>query len=156
MVHAMTPTDRTRPHRARVARQLLAALLGLAALAPASAVAYSEHSVGTAEQIAWVRRAANNFVTDELARNGAGACGILNAPLRASRNHVSCEARWSAKLARMLHEPGERAHLRSEQRAIAHATVVVRGNTATIDLPAPLDAGPNRFLWTENCWMLEG
>ncbi len=145
-----------RTFRRAAPRTLLAALALAALCAPAAASAYDGHSVGSAEQIAWVRRAANNFVTAELAHNGAGACGILNAPLRAPRNHVSCEARWDAKLARMLRERGERARLRGEQQAIAHATVIVHGNVASIELPAPLDAGPNRFLWTENCWMLEG
>ena len=38
-----------------------------------SASAFGAHSVGTSEQIAWVRRAASNFVADELSGNGAGA-----------------------------------------------------------------------------------
>jgi hypothetical protein len=122
-------------------------------LAPASA--FGSYSVGAREQIAWVRRAASNFVAAELAGNGANACSILNAPLRASEHHRTCAQRWDAKLARLLRERGGRARLRGEQRAIASATVVVHGNTATIGLPAPLASGPNRFLWTENCWMLE-
>jgi hypothetical protein len=56
----------------------------------------------------------------------------------------------------MLREGGVRARLRSELHAVAAARVVVRGNVASIELPAPLLHGPNRFVWTENCWMLEG
>ena len=125
-------------------------------LPAAAAAAYSEHSVGTPEQVAWVRRAAGNFLAAELSGNGAGACTVLNAPLRARSHHLTCEQRWNARLARLLRERGARVRLRAEQRAIASARVVVRGDVATIELPAPLIGGPNRFLWTENCWMLEG
>jgi hypothetical protein len=31
----------------------------------------------------------------------------------------------------------------------------VHGDLASIELPAPLMGGPNRFVWTENCWMLK-
>ena len=123
-------------------------------LAPASSLA--AYSVGKPEQIAWVRRAASNFVAAELSGNGAGACTVLNAPLRATRHHQSCEQRWDARLARLLRERGARSRLRAEQRAVASARVAVHGDVASIELPAPLISGPNRFLWTENCWMLEG
>jgi 7-keto-8-aminopelargonate synthetase-like enzyme len=136
-------------------RSLLALLACAVTLAlPASAL--GGYSVGSREQISWVRRAANNFVTAELSRNGAGACAILNAPLRASQHHRTCTQRWDARLRRLLRQRGARARLRVEQRAISAATVIVHGNTATIELPARLISGPNRFLWTENCWMLEG
>ncbi|MFI5005698.1 MAG: hypothetical protein ACHQE6_11870, partial [Solirubrobacterales bacterium] len=129
----------------------------LALLLPAAAAgAYSEHSVGTPEQIAWVRRAAGNFVAAELSGNGARACTVLNAPLRATEHHRTCEQRWNARLRKLLHERGARSRLRAEQRAIAAARVVVHGDLASIELPAPLLGGPNRFLWTENCWMLMG
>jgi hypothetical protein len=129
--------------------------LAPAALVPASASA--AHSVGTPGQIAWVRSAATRFVTAELAGDGASACGILNAPLRASEHGRTCTQRWNAKLARMLREPSARAQLRSQKHAISSAAVVVRGNWATIALPAPLmGSSSNRFLWTENCWMLAG
>jgi hypothetical protein len=114
-----------------------------------------KRSVGTPEQVAWVRRAADNFLAAELAGNGAGACAILNAPLRASSRHQTCTQRWDAKLLAMLRKPGTRARLHDERRAVASARVVVHGDTATITLPRPLMNGPNRFLWTENCWMLE-
>ena len=137
---------------------VLVAVAGALTLAAAPATAYSDRSSGTPEQIAWVRRAAGNFLAAELARDGAGACAILNAPLRAPRRGVSCERRWDAKLAAMLHRSGERSQLARLRREAASARVVVRGGAATIDLPASLLGGPqaNRFLWTENCWMLAG
>jgi hypothetical protein len=125
------------------------------ALAP-PASALGAHSVGSREQISWVRRAASNFVTAELSGNGASACGILNAPLRATQHHRTCAQRWNAKLAKLLREPGGRARLRVQQRAIPTAVVVVHGYVASLELPTPLMSGPNHFLWTENCWMLEG
>ncbi len=126
-----------------------------AALMPTSASA--AHSVGTPGQIAWVRSAASRFVTAELAGDGASACGILNAPLRATEHGRSCRQRWDARLAKLLHEAGARARLRSQMHAISSAVVVVRGNWATIALSAPLMGNPsNRFYWTENCWMLAG
>jgi hypothetical protein len=121
----------------------------------ACASAYSEHSVGTPEQVAWVRRAAGNFLTAELAGNGAGACAILAAPLRASVDHRTCAQRWDARLRELLRRRGERTRLRSELRARASARVVVHGSIATIELAEPLLDGANRFLWTENCWMLK-
>jgi hypothetical protein len=124
------------------------------ALAP-PASALGAHSVGSHEQIAWVRRAASNFVSAELSGNGASACGILNAPLRATQHNRTCAQRWNAKLAELLREPGARARLRAQRRAISSAVVVVHGYVASLDLPAPLMSGPNRFIWTENCWMLE-
>jgi len=56
----------------------------------------------------------------------------------------------------MLRAPHGRAQLRKEARAIASARIVVHGEIASIELPAPLMSGPNRFFFTENCWMLEG
>jgi hypothetical protein len=79
----------------------------------------------------------------------------LSSPLRAPVDGRSCAQRWNARLAAMLRAPGVRSRLRSEQRAVSSARVVVHGRTASIELPAPLLRGPNRFLWTENCWMLE-
>jgi hypothetical protein len=78
----------------------------------------------------------------------------LNAPLRATEHGRTCTQRWSIKLAKLLSEPGARANLRAQKRAIATATVLVHGNAATIELPAPLMGGANRFAWSENCWML--
>jgi hypothetical protein len=119
---------------------------------PSAAVASSG---GSYEQVAWVRRSASNFVAAELRGDGAAACSILNAPLRATQHHRTCQQRWNARLAHLLHEPGGRARLRSQAHAITSARVTVHGDTASIDLPVPLISGPSRFLWTESCWMLE-
>jgi hypothetical protein len=136
-------------------RGAVLALTCAASLAgPAAASASEGYSTGTPEQIAWVRRAASNFVTAELAGNGVGACAILNAPLRASAHHLSCAQRWHARLARILRERGGRARLRAERRAIPSAVVTVHGDRASIALPSPLLGTGSRFLWTENCWML--
>jgi hypothetical protein len=139
----------------RVIAALACALACAATLIP-PAGALAANSVGAPEQIAWVRRAASNFLAAELSGNGAGACAILNAPLRTARHHRTCAQRWNAKLAKLLRNPHSRAQLHTLQRAIPSATVIVHDYTASIDLPTPLMHGPNRFLWTENCWMLEG
>jgi hypothetical protein len=137
------------------ARRIAVALACTASLlAPASSLGAS--SVGTHEQITWVRRAATRFVTAELTRNGAEACAVLNAPMRAVKHGTSCERRWNAKLTVLLRKHGEHAHLRALLHEISSAAVMVHGNVARIDLSSPLITGPNRFLWTENCWMLEG
>jgi hypothetical protein len=140
-------------------RPVVLALASVAALiAPAALVvpanASGTHSVGTSGQVAWVRSAATRFVTAELAGNGADACGILNAPLRRTEHGRTCTQRWNAKLAKLLREPGGRVQLRQQKRAIPTAAVIVHGNVASIDLPTPLVGGANRFVWTENCWML--
>jgi hypothetical protein len=121
-------------------------------LAPASAFAYS---VGSQGQVVWVRRAASNFVTAELSGNGQGACAILDAPLRRTQHQRTCARRWNAKLAKLLHTRSGRERLRSQRRAIHSAEVVVHGSIAWIELPTQLMGGQNRFLWTENCWMLQ-
>ena len=133
-----------------------AALFVCAAALVPSASAFAAHSVGTGGQIAWVRRAAGNFVAAELDGSGASACAILNAPLRVTEDRRTCAERWSSKLASLLREPGGRARLRAQQRAIPSAVVIVHGNVASLELPTPLMSGPNRFLWSENCWMLKG
>ena len=134
--------------------QIALALCLAALLVPASVAAAA--SYGTPAQVAWVRRAATNFVTAELARDGAGACAILNAPLRATLGRRTCAQRWDSRLAALLRRPGARARLRAQRRAVAAAEVHVHGNLATLTLHSPLIAGPNHFLWTENCWMLTG
>jgi hypothetical protein len=137
------------------ARRAPLPLLAFAVVAIAPASAFGAYSEGTPEQIAWVRRAATNFVNAELAGNASGACAILNAPLRATRNHRSCEQRWKGRLTTLLRAPGARGRLRGERHAIAAAVVIVHGNQASLGLKTPLVRGPNHFLWTENCWMLE-
>jgi hypothetical protein len=134
------------------------AVLAAAAVLVPPASAFGAYSAGTREQIAWVRRAASNFVSAELSGNGAGACAILNAPLRATEHHRTCAQRWNAKLAVLLHQAGSRARLRAQKRAIPSAAVVVHGDVASLGLATALMSGPspNRFLWTENCWMLTG
>ena len=102
-----------------------------------------------------MRHAADRFVGAELTDNAAEACAVLNAPMRATVHGSSCEQRWKARLSKLLREPGERTRLRSERRAVASGRVVVSGHTASIELPEPLLQGPNRFRFTENCWMLE-
>jgi hypothetical protein len=125
-------------------------------LTPGAALAQAARSVGSPEQIAWVRRAAGNFIGDELAGNGAGACGILNAPLRYTRHHQTCAQRWDARLATMLRSRSDRAQLRALRHAAPSARVVVHGDHASIELPSSLIGGGNDFYWTENCWMLAG
>ena len=120
--------------------------------APASAVA--AYADGTPEQIAWVRRAASKFVSAELRGDGAGACSVLVARLRAPRGGVTCAGRWDALLRKRLHDGRARAGLQRDERAIRGAHVEVRGSSATIALPAALLGGHSRFVWTENCWML--
>ncbi len=131
-------------------------LLACAAALVQCASASAAYSVGSRQQVEWVRRAAANFVDAELAGNGAGACAILNAPLRATRRHRTCAQRWNVSLAKLLGEPGAKARLHEQRRAIASAAVVVHGNLATIDLSSQLIGPANRFVWTENCWMLDG
>jgi len=129
-----------------------AALLAL----PASASAASApQSTGSAQQIAAVRGAAGNFVAAELAGNGAGACAHLTAAQRATEHGRTCAQRWDAKLEQLMREPGERAGLRKDAHAIPSAAVLLRGNDASIALPAPLLGGnATRLLWVEDCWML--
>jgi hypothetical protein len=136
----------------RRAAILFALICSLIAPAAASA-SYSE---GTPGQIAWVRRAATNFLTAELSGNGSGACAILNAPLRGTRHGRSCQERWDAKLAVMLRSSATRRRLKAQRHQVATAGVIVHGKVAALHLKTPLLNGPNHFLWTENCWMLEG
>lgn len=127
----------------------------LAALASASCAVAPAASAADSEQIAWVRRAANNFVTAELHGDGAGACAVLDGPLRASAHHRTCAQLWDARLAAALRTPGTRARLRADARAIPRAPVSVRGRVAVLHLPAPLFSGESRLVWNEMCWMVE-
>lgn len=132
-----------------------AALVAALAAPGAQASADRGRSIGTPEQIAWVRHAAERFIGAELTRDGGEACAVLNAPMRAVVRGTNCEQRWNVRIRRLLRRRGERAALRRELRAAPHARVVVRGSTATISLPEALIRGQNRFRWSENCWMLE-
>src|ERR1700732_4686499 len=72
-------------------RRLIALATCAGALAaPVSTCAYSE---GSPEQVAWVRRAAGNFVAAELSGNGAGACAVLDASLRRTERGSTCARR---------------------------------------------------------------
>jgi hypothetical protein len=67
-----------------------ALVVPVALAVPAAALGAS--SPRTREQVGWVRRAASNFVSDELRGDGAGACSILSAPLQgAQRNHTCAQ-----------------------------------------------------------------
>lgn len=140
----------------RLRRILLAPLAAACVLpAPAASGAAGGYSHGTPEQIAWVRRAATNFLTAELAGDGAGACNVLAAPLKATLHHRSCQQRWDAKLRTLRQDARTRRNLHADLHAVAGATVVVHANHATIALPTPLLGSASRFWWSENCWMLQ-
>jgi len=130
------------------------ALAAIALLLTSAVPALAGRSSGTAGQIAWVRSATSRFLTAELQGNGASACSILNAPLRATRDHRTCTQRWDERLAAMRHEPAMSAHLRSDRRAVPSAQVQVDGYEATIALPTPLMGAESRLVWSENCWMV--
>jgi hypothetical protein len=117
--------------------------------------ASAAYSHGTPEQIAWVRSAATRFVSAELAGDGAGACAVLEGRLRFTRGGRTCAQRWDAKLHALLRVPSARGGLHALKRAIPSAAVAVPGKLAWIHLRAALMNGPNRFRWTENCWMLQ-
>jgi hypothetical protein len=117
--------------------------------------ALAARSIGTPEQISWVRSAAQRFIAAELSRESAAACAILNPPLRVTFHGHTCAERWQRRLGAMLRTAGARAALGQDARAVAHATVIVHGNQARIELPHPLLGHSDRFNWTENCWMLE-
>ncbi len=133
--------------RTRVPCALLTGVLAALALGPAAGA----QSTGTPAQIAWVRRAAGNFIAAELQGNGAAACGVLDARLRGH----DCASRWDSRLSALLHERGAREALSADRRAISSAKVIVTGAHATIDLPHPLYSGASRLGWTEMCWMVE-
>jgi hypothetical protein len=125
---------------------VLAATLALAAIPAAAAV-----STGTASGL---RYAVTRLLNAELARDGAGACAVLNAPLGTTVDGRSCTQRWDARIDRMLAAPGGAGRLRADLRAAASAPVRISGLHATIALPHPLLDGQSRFYWTADCWML--
>jgi hypothetical protein len=137
-----------RPIRTAAALACIASLL-----APAATLA--GYPSASREQRAWVRRAAANFVAAELSGNGSAACAILDARLRGTEHHRTCAQRWDAKLTKQLGTRSGRARMRAQQRAIPSAAVVVHDDVAWIALSTPLMGGQNRFVWTENCWMLQ-
>ena len=134
-------------------RAIILICLGALAL-PVSALASA--SQGTPEQIAWVRHAASRFVTAELKRDGAEACAVMSAPMRAVRHGGSCERRWRAKFTALLGRDGERARLHAQLQQISSAVVLIHGGSARIVLSTPLVDGHSNLVWSESCWMLEG
>lgn len=135
---------------------ILVCAIALAGGSLCATAAASMRSGSGAERLAWVRRAAGNFVRAELAGSGAGACAVLYAPLRSSRGGTTCAARWDARLAALLRRDGERALLRSQLRGIATAALTVHGASATLKLAHPLLGDASRLVWSEGCWMLAG
>ncbi len=133
-----------------------AGLLALAALG-LSAVAANAGWSSRANEVSTLRGAATRFVTAELAGSGSGACAVINAPLAGVVDHRTCAERWDASLHAMLRTPGARRQLQADAAAIATARVVLSDGdyVATIALPTPLLGSESRFVWTNNCWMLE-
>jgi hypothetical protein len=101
-----------------------------------------------------LRAAAARLIASELAGDGAGACGVLYAPLTATRDGRTCAQRWDARSRALLASPRLARGLRADQRAVASATVTIDGEHGAIALPQPLLDGHTRFYWTANCWML--
>jgi hypothetical protein len=115
------------------------------------AVAAAQPQAGTA---AGLRAAATRVIQAELARDGAGVCAVLYAPLTSTVDGRPCAQRWDRRAAAELRSPGRRARLRRDLRAVESASVRIVGEHGTIALPAPLLDGHSRFYWTANCWML--
>ena len=130
--------------KARLLAIAAAVLLSTPALAPAD-------TGGTVPQL---RAAVTRLLDAELARDGATACGILNAPLTATIDGRTCAQRWDARIARLFASPGGRGTLLADLHAVPTAAVTMVGEHATIALPHPLLNGHSRFYWTANCWML--
>ena len=153
---SIPPADIVHGMRLRVARLGCAGLLALTGLGAGAATATAGWS-NKANEIATLRSAATRFVTAELNGDGATACAVLNPPLAGVVGHRTCAQRWDASLKTQLAVPGERHRLLADQHAIATASVVLSSGdyVGTIALPNPLLGSESRFLWTENCWMLE-
>jgi hypothetical protein len=142
-----------RTRLATIGCSALVALSGLGLTAAAANAGWSSR----ANEISTLRNAATRFVTAELNGDGAGACGVLNAPLAGTVHGRTCAQRWDASLHALLATPGARGHLRADLAAIAtaHVTLSNYDYVGTIALPTPLMGSESRFLWTNNCWMLE-
>ena len=132
------------------AGRLLGATVAAFALA-LPAVAGAQDSGATA---ATLRAAAARLIAAELAGNGAGACGVLYAPLTATLDGRTCTQRWDARSHALLASRQLARGLRADQRAVATAAVTINGEHGQISLPQPLLSGHSRFYWTANCWML--
>ena len=147
----MVCTMRTRLAQVAGVGVLAFAGLGLS-VAPASASWASRTT-----EVSTLRAHATRFVTAELKGDGTTACAVLNAPLSDPVGHRTCAQRWDASLRTLLANPSERRQLRADATAIAtaHVGLTNDGYTATIALPTPLLGSGSRFVWTDNCWMLE-
>ena len=132
----------------RIIRYLAAGAGVLALVVPAAALA---DTTGTA---ATLRAATARLITAELNRDGATACGVLNAPLTATVGGLTCAQRWEARSARLLAASGGAGRLRADLHAAASAPIAINGEHGSIALPYPLLNGHSRFYWTNNCWML--
>lgn len=131
----------------KLARPLIA-FLGALALFASTALA------GSAATSATLRAATVRLITAELNRDGATACGVLNAPLTSTAGGRTCAQRWAARSARLLAVPGGARRLRADLSAAATAPVAINGEHGSIMLPYALLNGHSRFYWTNNCWML--
>jgi hypothetical protein len=67
------------------------------------------------------------------------------------RSRAAVGQRWRARLMRSTRDARVRAHLHADAAAVAPASVEVRGDVASIELPWALMHGHSRFRWTENC-----
>jgi hypothetical protein len=132
----------------KIVRHLAAGAGVLALLVPAAAVA---DTTGTA---ATLRSATARLITAELNRDGATACGVLNAPLTATVGGKTCAERWDARSARLLAASGGAGRLRADLHAVTGAPIAISGEHGSITLPYPLLNGHSHFYWTNNCWML--
>ena len=132
----------------RIIRYLAAGAGVLALVVPAAATA------GTTGTAATLRAATARLITAELNRDGATACGVLNAPLTATVGGLTCAQRWEARSARLLAASGGAGRLRADLHAAASAPIAINGEHGSIALPYPLLNGHSRFYWTNNCWML--
>jgi hypothetical protein len=131
----------------KLARPLVACLGALALLTPS---AFAD----TGATSATLRAATVRLITAELNRDGATACGVLNAPLTSTTGGRTCAQRWTARSAHLLAAPGGARRLRADLSAAATAPVAINGEHGSIVLPSPLLNGHSRFYWTANCWML--
>jgi hypothetical protein len=133
----------------KAASVLRAGAVALALAVPAAASAQTD-----GDAAATLRAAAGRLISAELSANGAGVCGVLNAPLTATVDGRTCAQRWDARSRAVLASPARARGLRADLRALVSAPVTIDGEHGQITLPRPLLGGHSRFYWTANCWML--
>ena len=129
-------------------------LLGATAAALALALPVVASAQESGLTAATLRTAAARLIAAELAGDGAGACGVLYAPLAATVDGRTCAQRWDSRSRLLLASPRLARGLRADQRAVATAAVTIDGEHGRIALPLALLDGDSRFYWTANCWML--